>query len=549
MYYTLIIISILVILYLVYRIINDMSRSKKKNAIFNILLILLTIMLNLLFNPILKSNNIDEISYHLPKLHATLNIEKVNKDSIEYSFTLKNTDIIPAQNVRYGTITAEDKRVNFFNSSGYELNQNAEINLPPIMFLPFILDKDNLKLGLVVYYDVTLEEVLKTFKIVCDFFIRGDLLSAKSYDPLRISKPEETVLDDYEINQTFDFEKELEKEEGGFILTFEDSLIYDNILINLVPSKFSIELFYSPTDSVIYFINKRKDGFQTIVGQKLKNIHKTTLHPIVINWNDKEIFISVDFQEIITDSVFLSTSDIHAIEKIPLYYEGKEFLIMDRVLSTPTQYYQNTGIREFLNKNFFKAILNLKKSLELDSVNNFMTFEKLFLSYDAMDSLTKGIDALELAVKRGHNETSILVNLALAYENLGKISEAEKWYNLDHEVNHSEVGFLNHMLILINNSRLDDAQKIFNSGTKYYPNSSGLFNNYGLIDIRRGNISFALMSFFIAYMNDTTNVNVINNIKLLEKQINMGIKLQKERGGSTDTLLIFEIMKKVIDKN
>lgn len=222
----------------------------------------------------------DYLQKNSAKIKVTLNINKLQHDSVLYSIKIKNIGKISASNIRY-CMAIQDFQSGTRQFINQALVYNESVNLFILPTLnPLVVENEGLSILLFMYYSSYWEGDSLSLKEKYTFLIPKDQLSLGVYDPVAIQSGEK-VFDESQIDSFF-ITKKINELNGslGYIL-YEDTLQELNYFIRLD----SIALLYEPkTREVIFQKLFSNDSLLTIrefVEKRDKNYHV-----IILNWNN-----------------------------------------------------------------------------------------------------------------------------------------------------------------------------------------------------------------------------------------------------------------------
>ncbi len=426
----------------------------------------------------------------IPNFDARIYQYDIIQDSVFLKFEIENIGNVTASNIWHITSLNENqygenlKSINKIEpKEKYTIFSfcrfNAEIKnwMKPVLYLGFNYEHKG-----------KIKTVYKRF----DFLITNTQNSG-SYSKINSSDIKEIKSFETLLDSLGGINKRLSMNDGSIFMTFIPSDYYDNPLIAMSHDK---RILYNPVDSHVYFERPYDEEIMLVISRKIDKNYKRDFHTFLVSWSDSTTFLSVDNQEIINDSI-----------------------IRNQLATNPAIVHRDFGINWFNNGDYYNAISMLEKSLAIDEKNHFITYAKLFLCYESIGLIDKGIEILEKAIKVGHLDSSIVLNLAITYERINENKKASEIYTLDHKNSKSLTGFLNHINL---HNRLENywyAMKIIQNTKDIYPNSSQLCNNTGITCLGLGDSTLALLFFNNAIKLDSQNINAKRNYNLLENQL------------------------------
>jgi len=426
----------------------------------------------------------------IPDFDARIYQYDLVQDSVFLKFEIENIGTGNASNIWH--ITCLDENFSGDNLKTIEIIEpNEEYSI--LSFCRFDAEiKDWMHPVLYLGYDYKEKRKTKTVYKRFDFLITNTKNSG-SYSKTKSSKPKEIKSFETLLDSLSAINNRLSMNNGYLFLSFKPSDYYDNPLIAMSNDK---KLLYNPVDSNIYFERSYDTETMIVISSKIDKNYKRDFHTFLVNWGDSSTTLIVDNQEEVNDSI-----------------------IRLQLALNPARVYRDYGVEWFNKGDYFNATTMLEKSLQLDEINHFITYETLFLSYEALGLINNGIEVLKKAIYNGHLDSSILLNLAIAYQNINENKKASEIYSLDHKNSKSLTGFLNHINLHNNLGNYQYSLKLIKQAKELYPNSSQLCNNTGITCLGLGDSTLALQFFANAIKLDEHNENAKNNYNLLQRQL------------------------------
>lgn len=425
----------------------------------------------------------------VPNFDARIYQYDLQQDSVFLKFEIENIGNIEARNIWYIASLDDNYSGDYIKSTGQiDPNEtytilspcrvNAEIKnwIKPVLYLGFdynINGKTN--------------TVFKKFE-----FLITNTANSGSYSKINgsaLSKIEsfDKLTDSLQI-----VAKRFAMKEGSFFVGFNPA---DYVLNTEIASGGNKRLFYNPVNNHVYFERPYDDPAMITISRKLKT-NNSDFHTVLVSWTDTSTSLTVDSQKPINDRIIRLQLDTNA-----------------------AVIYRDLGVGYFNSEDYFNAISMLEKSLTADSINHFITYEKLFLSYDKIGLTYKAIESLEQGIKAGHRDSSVVLNLALAYSNIKKFKKASETYWLDHANSKSLTGYLNHINLLNKLGNFGESLRIVYRAQKIYSNNSRLYNNTGITLIGLGDSTTALVFFRKAITLDPQNKRAQQNYQRLNNML------------------------------
>ena len=285
--------------------------------------------------------------------------------------------------------------------------------------------------------------------------------------------------------------RELSKDENTIIIPFITDSIKTKYLI--IAGNMYKEITFNTVDSMVYFKRPYNDEFMIVIGKKIDKNYGKYYHMVLATWSDTSTSLMVDGQEIINDKKLRKQINEHP----------------DVVLSDMGLYFFNHG-------DYRNAMIHMEKSLEYSDTNQAKTYGLLFLCYEKFDRIRDGINILEKAIQVGHKDSTILLDLARAYESVGDNQKAIQTYLLDHQNSGSITGFARHINLQNNNRNYKGSLILIREGLRRYPHNSGILNNFGITLLGLGDTITARRAFRDAVKYDPNGEIGLNNLKLLD---------------------------------
>jgi tetratricopeptide (TPR) repeat protein len=422
----------------------------------------------------------------VPDFNARINQYDLVQDSIFLKFEIENIGTADATNIWHITTLNENlygdnlkiveslapnEECSILSLCRY--NTDIEEWMTPILYLGYDYKQGR-----------KTKTVYKRFKfLITNSRNSGSCSTIKSTEPKEISGFEAL------FDSLSGIRNRLSMRDGSIFMSFRPIDFNDNPLIAMSEDK---RILFNTVDSNVYFERPYNEQTMIVISSKINKNYNRGFHTFLVSWSDSTTFLIVDNQELVKDDI-----------------------IRKQLSLNPAMVFRDYGINWFNKKDYFNAIRMLNKSLELDKRNHFITYEKLFLSYEETGLINTGIDVLKKAIDVGHLDSSILLNLAIAYENNNENKKASEIYTLDHRNSKSLTGFLNHINLHNSLGNYQYSLNIIQQAKDLYPNNSQLCNNTGITCLGLGDSTLALQFFAKAIKLDVNNENAKNNYDLL----------------------------------
>ena len=423
----------------------------------------------------------------IPDFDARIYAYDIAQDSVLLKFEIENIGTGKATNIWHITSLNE-------NQFGDNLKTIKKIN-PREKYTIFSFCRFNTKIEgwmkPVLYLGYRYEENNQTKTVYKKFvFLITNTKNSGSYSKTQTIEPREIKSFEALFDSLGGIKNRLSMEDGSVLLGFNPNDYYNNPVIAMSKDK---KILYNTVDSNVYFVRPYNEQLMIVLSDKINKNYKGNFHTFLISWNDSSTFLDVDNQGLVNDSI-----------------------IRYNLTLNPSKTLRDYGINWFNKKDYFDAIISLENSLKLDKKNHFITYEKLFLSYDAIGSINKGIEILKKAIEVGHLDSSIVLNLAMAYENIHDYKKACEMYDLDHRNSKSATGFIRDINLQNELGNYAISKTIFLKGIKIYPRCNQLWGNFGITSILSGDTTLALKLFGIALKLNPKDQIAIKNYKQLD---------------------------------
>lgn len=421
----------------------------------------------------------------VPNFDARIYQYDLQQDSVFLKFEIENIGNIQARNIWY--IASLEDNYSADNIKTIEkIEPNEKYTILSLCRLNADI-KNWIKPALYVGFDYTNNG--KTITVFKKFeFVITNAANSGSYSKVNSSDITKIASFDKLTDSLQIVSKKFSMKEGFFFIQFKPS---DYELNTDIASGGKKRLFYNPLDSHVYFERPYDDPAMIAISKKIKNTN-LDYHTASVTWNDTSTSLIVDSQNPISDKALRLQLDTNA-----------------------AVIYRDLGVKYFNSKDYFNAVPMLEKSIDADSINHFITYQKLHISYDEIGLTYKAIEVLEKALRVGHNDSSTLINLALSYSRIKNYKKASDMYWLDHSKSSSLTGYLNHINLHNMLGNYGESLKIINQARSTYPNSSKLSNNTAITLVKLGDSSLALFYFKLAIELDPKNRNAKKNYKML----------------------------------
>lgn len=426
----------------------------------------------------------------IPDFDARINQYDIVEDSIFLKFEIENIGTADATNIWH---------ITSLNENQYGDNLKIVESIAPneeytiLSFCRYSTDiNDWMTPILYLGYDYKHGRKTKTVYKRFEFLITNSQNSG-SYSKIKSSEPKEINSFESLLDSLGGIRNRLSMNDGSIFMSFRPIDFNDNPLIAMSRDK---RIIFNPVDSHVYFERPYDEQTMIVISSKINKKYNRNFHTFLVSWSDSTTFLIVDDQELVRDDI-----------------------IRKQLTLNPAITYRNYGINWFDKKDYFNAIRMLEKSLQLDERNHFITYEKLFLSYEATGLIYNGIEVLKKAIALGHLDSSILLNLAIAYEKIDENKKASEIYSLDHVNSKSLTGFLNHINLHNMLGNFKYSLNIIQQAKELYSNNSQLCNNTGITCLGLGDSTLALQFFASAITLDVNNENAKNNYNLLQSKL------------------------------
>ncbi len=357
-----------------------LSRGKTEWKYLSLLINIITLLSQPVYDSFIRDNP-------SPDIEAKIIIDDFINDTIFLKFEIRNSGNSNAYNVRHISNLGD----NYYSESLIQikvLKPDEERTI--ISFVKFNADikHELLRPILYVYFEDKIKRnrppnLYKRF----DFIITS-IHNTEKYPCIRSLGPVETENFTALLDSVLGVNEKFQRDNGFlmFLLKLEE----DQSSFRIVSNE-NKNITYTSFDSNVNFIREYNDEILIHLKQKIVKEYRFDSHLISVNWSDTSSFLRVDGQNGVSDS-----------------------LIKRGLKNEPAVVFKQFGIKLFQNNDFYNAINNLSKSIEFDSINEFITYEKLFLAYDTIGMKDRAIEVLRNAIRMGHTDSSIVVNLGLA---------------------------------------------------------------------------------------------------------------------------------------
>ncbi|MBI5402789.1 MAG: tetratricopeptide repeat protein [Ignavibacteriae bacterium] len=461
--------------------IRDNEREEIRRLIYMIATGLFIFFLGKAFQSEVNINKHDKV----PKLKAENLICDFKNDSLFLTYIITNEFNTPVRNIRQISLYEDNIFTDMLDSKN-EVVFGSKMTLYSVARKNFDSVNMDFSSTLYLFYDVTINEKEETYYMKYTFYSPSLNTKSQTLFPVSTSEAEKVSNIDSLLNKLCNFSDKLSREEGSLLIFFNPDFYSNGLSIIITGGQ--KQVLFSKKENKIYFNRLYKDSIGVIISQPLL-FNSSISHNFAISWGSEYSLLMVDGSGYTSDSSFR--------QELKLY---------------PEKIYRNMGLIFFKNEAFKEAITYLEKSLKIDPKSDFITYEKIFLSYVNVGNTNSAINSLEKAIENGHRDSSILVNLARAYEESKNYTKAIEYYKLDNRLNKSHSGFIFYSSLLIYLNQIEEAENLLKFAIKLFPNSVGLNCNYGIVMSIKNDFIPAGKYFEKAYNLDSTDIEVKKNI-------------------------------------